>query len=124
MAALLFKEEVYHIVGAAMEVHNVLGPGFLEAVYQEALAIEFRLRDIPFIEQPQLHLEFKGNPLKCKYIPDFLCYEEITVEIKALSKCGVNEEAQIINAIKAAKKRVGVLINFGEPSLYWKRYVN
>ena len=63
MAELLFKEEVYHIVGAAMEVHNVLGPGFLEAVYQEALAIEFRLRDIPFIEQPQLHLEFKGNPL-------------------------------------------------------------
>jgi len=69
-------------------------------------------------------LEFKGNPLKCKYIPDFLCYEEIKVEIKARSKCGVNEEAQIINAIKAAKKRVGVLINFGEPSLYWKRYVN
>ena len=71
--------------------------------------------------------------MKCKYIPDFRCYEEISVEITARSKCGVNEEAQIINAIKAAKKRVGlsacgtqtgVLINFGEPSLYWKRYVN
>ena len=93
-------------------------------MYQEALAIEFRLRDIPFIEQAQLHLEFKGHLLKCKYVPDFLCYEEIIVEIKALSKCRENEEAQIINAIKAAKKRVGVLINFGEPSLYWKRYVN
>ena len=124
MAELLFKDEVYNIVGAAMEVHDVLGPGFLEAVYQEALAIEFRLRDIPFIEQPQLHLAFKGQPLKSTYKPDFLCYEEIIVEIKALSKCGENEEAQIINAIKAAKKRVGVLINFGEPSLYWKRYVN
>jgi len=88
---------------------------------ERLLAIEFRLSDIPFIEQPQLHLEFKGNPLKCKYIPDFRCYEEI---IKARNKCGVNEETQIINAIKAAKKRVGVLINFGEPSLYWKKYVN
>jgi len=121
---LLFKHEVYDIVGAAMEVHNVLGPGFLEAVYQEALAIEFRLRDIPFVEQQSLQLEFKGHLLKCKYVPDYLCYEEIIVEIKAIKQCGPNEEVQIINALKAAKKRVGVLINFGEPSLYWKRYVN
>ena len=123
MAELIFKEEVYNIVGAAMEVHKVLGPGFLEAVYQEALAIEFRLRNIPFIEQPQLKLEFKQHPLKCTYKPDFVCYENIVVEIKALSKCGPNEEAQIINALKAAKQKVGVLINFGELSLYWKRYV-
>ncbi|MDW7680385.1 MAG: GxxExxY protein [bacterium] len=124
MPELLFKDEVYNIVGAAMEVHNMLGSGFLEAVYQEALAIEFRLRGIPFTEQLLLQLEFKGHPLKCKYVPDYLCYEEIIVEIKALKQCGPNEEAQIINALKAAKKRVGVLINFGEQSLYWKRYVN
>jgi GxxExxY protein len=124
MPELLFKQEVYNIVGVAMEVHNVLGPGFLEAVYQDALAIEFRLRGIPFVEQQPLQLEFKGHLLKCKYVPDYLCYEEIIVEIKAINQCGPNEEAQIINALKAAKKRVGVLINFGEPLLYWKRYVN
>ena len=124
MAELLFKEEVYNVVGAAIEVHGVLGPGFLEAVYQEALVIEFRLRGIPFIEQPQLHLEFKGHPLKCNYVPDSLCYEEIIVEIKAISQCGPNQEAQIINVLKASKKKVGVLINFGELSLNWKRYVN
>lgn len=123
MAELLFKDEVFNMVGAAMEVHSTLGPGFLEAVYQEALAIEFRLRDIPFIEQPKLQLEFKGHPLKCKYIPDFICYKEIVLEIKALSRCGPNEAAQVINAIKAAKKKVGVLMNFGELSLYWKRYI-
>jgi GxxExxY protein len=124
MTDLLFKEEVFKIIGAAMEVHKILGPEFLEAVYQEALAIEFRLRDIPYVEQPQLRIEFKGHPLKCYYVPDFFCFEKIIVEIKALSQCGPNEEAQIINAIKAAKKRIGVLINFGESSLYWKRYIN
>ena len=121
---LLFKDEVYRIIGAAMEVHRVLGSGFLEAVYQEALAIEFRLRGIPFVEQPQLKLRYKEEKLKSRYVPDYLCYEEIVLEIKALKCCGPNEEAQIINAIKSAEKRVGLLVNFGEPSLYWKRYVN
>ena len=121
---LLLKEEVYNIIGAAMEVHKILGPGFLEAVYQEALSIEFRLKDIRFIEQPQLTLEFKKQLLKCTYKPDFVCYEEIIVEIKAMKQCGPNEEAQIINALKAARQKVGILINFGEASLYWKRYVN
>lgn len=101
-----------------------MGHGFLEAVYQEALAIEFGLRDIPFIEQPQLNLDFKGHTLKCFYKPDYLCYQDIVVEIKAISKCGPNEEGQIINALKSSKKKIGVLINFGEPSLFWKRYVN
>jgi GxxExxY protein len=124
MTELLFKEEVFNIVGAAMEVHKVLGPGFLEAVYQEVLAIEFKLRNIPFIEFPNLKIDFKGYTLKKEYIPDYLCYDEIIVEIKAISKCGPNEEAQIINALKASKKSVGVLFNFGEKSLYWQRYIN
>jgi GxxExxY protein len=123
MAELIYKDEVYKIVGAAMEVHSILGPGFLEAVYQETLAIELGIKEIPFIEQPQLHLDFKGHTLKSKYIPDYLCYDKIIVEIKAITKCGPNEEAQIINSLKAAKKKVGLLINFGEPSLYWKRYI-
>ena len=124
MTELLFKEEVYKIVGAAMEVHCVLGSGFLEAVYQEALAIEFKLRDIPFVEFPQVKINFKGHTLKKRYVPDYLSYEEIIVEIKAISQCGHSEEAQIINALNASQRPLGVLINFGEPSLYWKRYAN
>ncbi len=124
MEELLFKEEVYNIVGAAMEVHRSLGPGFLEAVYQEALAIEFKLRNIPFVEFPKLKIEFKGITLKKQYVPDFLCYDEIIVEIKAIQQCTKDDEAQIINALKAAKKIVGVLINFGEPSLFHRRFVN
>jgi len=124
MAELLYKKEVYNIIGAAMEVHRVLGQGFLEAVYQEALAIEFRLRNIPFVEFPKLKIDFKGVTLKKYYVPDFLCYDEIIVEIKAIQKCSSDDESQIINALNAAKKIVGVLINFGEPSLSWRRFVN
>jgi len=124
MAELIFKKEVYNIIGAAMEVHRVLGPGFLEAVYQEALAIEFRLRNIPFVEFPKLKIDFKGVTLNKYYVPDFLCYDEIIVEIKAIQKCSSDDESQIINVLNAAKKIVGVLINFGEPSLYWRRFVN
>ncbi|MDZ7341092.1 MAG: GxxExxY protein [candidate division KSB1 bacterium] len=124
MEELLFKEEVYKIVGAAMEVHRVMGPGFLEAVYQEALAIEFKLRNIPFNEFPKLKIDFKGIILKKHYVPDFLCFDEIIVEIKALEQCTKNDESQIINSLKAAKKAVGVLINFGEPSLFYRRFVS
>ena len=89
---LLYKNEVYNIVGAAMEVRRILGHCFPEAVYQEALAIEFGLQDIPFVEQPRLNLKFKGHLLKCFYKPDYLCYEEIIVEIKSISKCGPSEK--------------------------------
>ena len=105
MVELIFKDEVYNIVGAAMEVHKVLGPGFLETVYQEALAIEFDLKGIPFIEHQRLRLDYKGHLLKATYIPDFLCYEEIVVEIKALRQCSPNDEKQILNAIKSSKKK-------------------
>ena len=124
MVDLIYKDQVFQIIGAAMEVHRILGPGFLEAVYQEALEIEFTLRELPYQSQPKLPLEFKRHPLKTFYVPDFLCFDEIIVEIKAMKKCSEREEAQIINANKAAKKKLGVLINFGEPSLYWKRYIN
>lgn len=124
MAELLYKEEVFKIVGAAMEVHRVLGPGFLEAVYQEALAIEFKLRNIPYIEFPKLKIDFKGIILKKRYVPDFLCYDEIIVEIKAIQQCTKDDESQIINTLNSAKKVVGVLINFGEPSLFHRRFVN
>jgi GxxExxY protein len=120
---LLYKEEVFKIVGVAIEVHKQLGPGFLEAVYQEALALEFELRGIPFKEQPPINLYYKEHPMKTFYRPDFFCYDKIVVEIKALKKCGENEQAQVINALKSTKQKIGILTNFGEPSLYWKRYI-
>jgi GxxExxY protein len=120
----LYKDEVYRIVGAAMEVHRVMGPGFLEAVYQECLAKECRARGIPFAEFPRIKLVYKGDILDKEYVSDFLFFDMILAEIKALARCGPNEEAQIINALRASAKPLGLLINFGEPSLYWKRYAN
>jgi GxxExxY protein len=120
----LFKDEVYRITGAAMDVHRVMGPGFLEAVYQECLAKECRIQGIPYAEYTRIKLAYKGDTLDKEYISDFLFYDMILAEIKALARCGPSEEAQVINALRASSKPLGLLINFGEPSLYWKRYAN
>ena len=121
---LLYQEETYKIIGAAMEVYNQLGHGFLEAVYQEALAIEMRTHNIPFQEQPLLQIPYKGRPLHQQYIPDFLVYDKIVVEIKALKQLGPVEEAQLINYLKATKMALGILINFGNPQkLEWERRI-
>ena len=120
---LLYKDEVYQIIGAAMEVHKVLGPGFLEAVYQEALEIEFTLRGIPFESYKNLKIPYKESVLKKCYEADFVVFEKIIVEIKALDSIISKNKAQIINYLKATKLRLGVLINFGEESLVWKRFV-
>jgi len=124
MSILLYKEEVYKIVGAAMEVYNTLGSGFLEGVYQEALEIEAIRRVIPIKAQQEIPILYKGRRLKKFYIADFVAYGKIVVEIKAISKLGRNEEAQLINYLKATRMEVGVLINFGSsPDLEWKRMV-
>ncbi len=124
MTKLLYKQEVFAIIGAAMEVYNQLGPGFLEAVYQESLAIEMRDRGIPFQEQQAISITYKGQSLHQKYIPDFVAYGKIIIEIKAIKKLGPIEEAQILNYLKATKIRLGVLINFGNPyNLDWKRRI-
>ena len=123
MAHLLLKEEVFAIVGAAMEVHKELGPGFLEAVYQEALEIEFTLRGISFESQKELAVFYKGHRLKKTYAVDFLDYDKIVVEIKALDRLTSKEESQLLNYLKATGLEVGVLINFGAASLEWKRMV-
>lgn len=120
---LFLKDEVYAVVGAAIEVSNVLGAGFLEAVYQEALALELKDRRIPFVEQPTLGVSYKGSKLAKAYIPDFLCFDQLIVEIKALNKLSSNEEAQLLNYMKASGMQVGVLLNFGSPRLEWKRMV-
>ena len=113
MVELLYKEESYAIVGAAMEVYNQLGHGFLEAVYQEALALELEARHIPFQEQQELQIFYKRRPLQKGYCADFVIYDKIIVEIKAIKELGPNEEAQLFNYLKATGLRLGLLLNFG-----------
>ena len=121
---LLYKDEVYAIVGAAIEVHRELGHGFLEAVYHEAMEMEFISRGIPFISKPLLNIKFKDRILKKRYEADFLCYDKIIVEIKSQSILTTNDEAQLINYLKATELRVGLLLNFGGfPTLEWKRFI-
>ena len=116
-------ERTYKIIGAAMEVHRELGFGFLEAVYQEALGREFETQRIPFISQPLVEIKYKGKPLGKKYQPDFICYGEIILEIKAISGLSGIEEAQLINYLKATGLKIGLLLNFGSKSLEHKRFV-
>jgi GxxExxY protein len=123
MAELIFKEEVYAIVGAAMEVHRENGFGFSEPVYQECLEIELANRNIPFSPQTEMPIFYKGKQIKKNYIADFIACGKIIVELKALDQLTSREEAQVINYLKVSKLEVGVLINFGAPSLEWKRIV-
>jgi GxxExxY protein len=120
---LLHGEEVYRIVGAAIEVASQLGRGFLEVVYQEALALELRSHRIPFEEQTALSIKYKDRQLKATYVADFVCFERIIVEIKALNALSNREEAQILNYLKASHHQVGLLINFGTTRLEWKRFI-
>jgi GxxExxY protein len=121
---LLFKDEVFNIGGTGMEVYNELGAGFLEGVYQEALELEFLQSGIPFESQSALAISYKGQPLKKSYIPDFVVFGKVIVELKALDRLSGTEEAQLLNYIKATGLRVGVLLNFGRVGeLEWKRYV-
>jgi GxxExxY protein len=113
----------YAIIGAAMEVHRQLGCGFLEPVYQEALAIEFRTRSVPFVREVKLSLAYKGQALEASYSPDFICFDSVVVELKALSRMSGTEEAQVINYLKATGHEVGLLINFGTRSLEHRRFV-
>ena len=116
-------QKTFAIIGAAMEVHKELGSGFLEAVYQEALEREFTYQEIPYKSKPPVRIKYKGEPLKKKYEPDFICYDEVIVEIKAMDKLTSNEHAQIINYLKASELKIGLLINFGSKSLEHKRFV-
>ena len=111
------------IIGAAMEVHKTLGHGFLEAVYQEALAEEFRRRGIPFRDEVQIPVFYKETRLRSSYRADFVCYEEIVVEAKALSSLTTGDEAQLLNYLKGTHLKRGLLLNFGAPSLQYRRRV-
>ena len=124
MVELVLRDEVYAVVGAAMEVHSQLGPGFLEAVYQEALEVELSIRGIPFAAQHPIPVKYKGQLLDQYYVADFLCYEQVIIEIKAIKRLSEIEQAQIINYLKATGLKVGLLINFAShPKMDWKRFV-
>jgi GxxExxY protein len=121
---LIYKDEVFRIIGAAMNVANELGCGFLEAVYQETLEIELAENNIPFESQKKINISYKGKMLSKEYIADFVCFNNIIVEIKAIKKIAEIEEAQLINYLKATKLPLGLIINFGTTKLEWKRYAN
>jgi len=121
---LLLKDEVYAVVGAAIEVHRELGHGFLEAVYQEAMEIELSDRDISYVPQLSLPIYYKGKRLQKEYVADLVCYDQVIVELKALTQLTGKEESHILNYLKATGLRVGLLINFGSTGrLEWKRFV-
>lgn len=115
--------QTYAIIGAAMEIHRQLGHGFLEAVYQDAAVIEFPLRKIPFEKEVSLPIRYKDTLLPSHYRADFICFSEIIVEFKALSRLSTVEEAQLLNYLKATGLKRGLLINFGASSLQYKRLV-
>ena len=115
--------QTHAIIGAAMEVHRELGSGFLEAVYQEALAIEFAARSVLFVREKELPVYCKGKLLPCSYRADFVCYDEVIVELKALKAITGADQAQLLNYLKATGLGRGLLLNFGRPSLEFKRLV-
>jgi len=110
---LLFEGESYQIIGACFEVYREKGCGFLEQVYQECLEIELGLQRIPFASKQSLNLEYKGNPLRSKYEPDFICYERIVLELKAVKELADEHRAQVQNYLKATGMKLGLLVNFG-----------
>ncbi len=123
MSDILYEEESYKIVGACFEVHKELGCGFLEGVYQESLEIEFKKQHIFFEREKEIIIYFKKIALQKRYIADFVCSNKILLEIKALSRLSTEHEAQVINYLKATNMKLGILINFGEKSLKYKRLV-
>ena len=124
MAEIVYREESYAIMGACFEVYKEMGSGFLEPVYQECLSVELGLRDIPFREQPELSLSYKGRALEKTYKPDFICHDKIILEIKAVKELADEHRAQVHNYLKATGHRLGLLVNFSHyPKLQYERIV-
>ena len=120
---VLFPQESYNIIGAAMEVHKILGCGFTEPIYQEALGKEMELRGIPFEKESTLHLLYKGIQMEKTYRLDFLCYNKIVVELKAVSDFTSEHYAQVYNYLRAGNYKLGLLINFAKTSLEYERII-
>ena len=125
MADIIYKEESYKIIGAYFEVYKQKGCGFTEPVYQECLKIEVELQNIRFVFEPIVHLEYKGKNLEQYFKPDFVCYDKIIVELKAVSNLIDEHRAQTINYLNATNFDLGLLVNFGHfPKLEYERFGN
>ena len=123
--SLIYKNEVYDIIGACFDVYKELSCGLSESIYQEALEIEFNLRGIPFEREKELVVYYKGRKLRKKYVADFVCYDDIIVELKALDNVTSKEVSQLLNYLHITKYPLGLLVNFGhDDNLEWKRYAN
>jgi GxxExxY protein len=124
MKELIYPEECYKIIGACFEVYKEKGCGFLEAVFQECLDLELGLQAIPFEAQRILKLEYKGRPLRQGYVADFVCFDKVIVELKAVSCMADEHRAQVLNYLNATGFRLGLIVNFGpHPKLEWERIV-
>lgn len=121
--SLLYPEESYNITGALYEVHKALGPGLLEKVYQEALEKELKLQGIPFEREKSFNIMYKGEPLEQKYIADFVCYDKIVVELKAVDDILPVHKAQVINYLAITGYKLGLLVNFNVRRLTPERIV-
>jgi GxxExxY protein len=125
MAKLLYKDESYRIIGACFEVYNHKGFGFTEPVYQECLAFEFGIQQIPFVAQPEIYLIYKGNQLTQYFKPDFICYDRIVVELKSVAAIIDAHRAQTLNYLNALGLDLGILVNFGQyTKLAYERLAN
>jgi GxxExxY protein len=111
--SMLFADEAFRIQGAVFEVSRQMGTGFLEAVYQECLALEFAAQGITFVASPPLVLAYKGQPLKQSYRPDFVCFDRVIVELKVVRELAPEHRAQVLNYLRATGLRLGLLVNFG-----------
>jgi GxxExxY protein len=119
---LIHEDQTYAILGACFAVYRSMGCGFLEAVYQECLAIEFGNRGIPFVGQSTIALSYNGTTLSQKYVADFVCYGSVIVELKAVASLGPEHHAQVLNYLKATGMDVALLVNFGShPKLEHER---
>ena len=113
---IIYKDECFIIQGAVFEVYREMGHGFLESVYQECLQKEFTARQVPFLAQPSLSLAYKGQTLEKLFRPDFICFDRIVIELKAVREILSEHKAQVLNYLKATRMRVGLLVNFGSHS--------
>ena len=121
---LIHRTEAYAVIGACFEVYKDKGCGFLEGVYQECLEIEFALQGLPIMTKPALQLTYKGRLLEQRYVPDFICFEKVVLEIKAASALADEHRAQVHNYLKATGHQLGLLVNFRHyPKLEWERIV-
>ena len=124
MGEIVYKEESYSIIGSCMKVHSILGSGFLESIYQEALEKQFIKDGIPYEREKLLNVYFDGDKLKKYFKIDFFCYGKILVELKSTSFISKSDEAQLLNYLKATNNKLGLLVCFGSKSLTYKRLLN